>query len=165
MRIPCSSTTSRRGFAAAAALVTAALTLSARPAEAQANETTFYACYVPGSGTVYRIKSASTPAACKKSTHVEFQWTDFLRAIDPFITKQLSIAVNPGAVSSAEAECPAGSVAYAGGFVLDDDGLRVLGSHPHSGDTQSWLRKWVVRVKNESSAVATFSVYARCASI
>jgi hypothetical protein len=146
--------------------VTAALALSARPAEAQANETTFYACYVPGSGTVYRIKSANTPAGCKKSTHVEFQWTDFMRAIDPFIAKKLSIAVNPGETFSSEVECPAGagSIAYTGGFVLNDDGLRVLASHPHSGDSSSSLRKWVVRVKNESSAVATFSIWARCAS-
>lgn len=164
MRIRCNPTNSRRGLAAAA-LVMAALTLSARPAEAQANETTFYACYVPGSGTIYRIKSANTPAACKKSTHIEFQWTDFLRAIDYDITKQLNIAVNPGATYGASVECPLGSVAYTGGFVLDDAGLRVLASHPHTGDTASSLGRWVVRVKNESSTVGTFSIWARCASI
>jgi hypothetical protein len=31
-----------------------------------------YACYVPGSGTVYRVKEASTPAQCSTG-HVEFQ--------------------------------------------------------------------------------------------
>jgi hypothetical protein len=36
--------------------------------------TTYYACYVPSSGTVYRIKTADTPSACTKPTHVEFSW-------------------------------------------------------------------------------------------
>jgi hypothetical protein len=35
---------------------------------------TYYACYVPSAGTVYRIKTPSTPSACTKSTHVEFSW-------------------------------------------------------------------------------------------
>jgi len=43
MRLPCSAADSRRGFAAAA-LVMAALTLSARPAEARAGTTTCFAC-------------------------------------------------------------------------------------------------------------------------
>jgi hypothetical protein len=160
MRLPSSSTTFRRGFAVAG-LVMAALTLSARPAEAQAGTTTYFACYVPGSGTIYRIKSANTPAACKKSTHVEFQWTDFVRAIDPFIAKR-NIDVNPGAVVSASVECPAGSVAYTGGFRLNDDGLQVRASHPDIGQTPSSLWRWIVVVKNESSAAATFDLYARC---
>ena len=36
--------------------------------------TTYTACYVPSSGTVYRIKTADTPPACTKSNHVEFSW-------------------------------------------------------------------------------------------
>ena len=36
--------------------------------------TTYTACYVPSSGTVYRIKTADTPSACTKSTHVQFSW-------------------------------------------------------------------------------------------
>jgi hypothetical protein len=43
----------------------------------------FFACYVPSSGTVYRIKEPNTPLQCGTSTkrgvtvqHVEFSWTD-----------------------------------------------------------------------------------------
>lgn len=44
----------------------------------------YYACYVPSSGTVYRIKEANTPTECGSSTkkggqsqpHIEFSWTD-----------------------------------------------------------------------------------------
>jgi trimeric autotransporter adhesin len=41
--------------------------------------TVFYACYVPGTGTVYRIKEPDTPTECGKSgqkSHIEFSWTD-----------------------------------------------------------------------------------------
>lgn len=33
-----------------------------------------YACYVPKTGTVYRIRSAGAPATCVKAEHVEFSW-------------------------------------------------------------------------------------------
>ena len=43
----------------------------------------FFACYVPSSGTVYRIKEPNTPQTCGSSTkkgvteqHIEFSWTD-----------------------------------------------------------------------------------------
>lgn len=50
-----------------------ALALTATPAQAQ---TVFHACYVPASGTVYRIKAPNTPANCLQPTHVAFSWTD-----------------------------------------------------------------------------------------
>ena len=48
----------------------------------------YFACYVPSSGTVYRIKEPSTPQACGSSTrkgvteqHIEFSWTDGVGAV------------------------------------------------------------------------------------
>jgi hypothetical protein len=35
-----------------------------------------YACYVPASGTVYRIKEPGMPQQCNGASHVEFSWTD-----------------------------------------------------------------------------------------
>ncbi|HEY6220749.1 MAG TPA: hypothetical protein VIV65_11910, partial [Gemmatimonadaceae bacterium] len=35
---------------------------------------TIHACYVPATGTVYRIKAAGLPGACQASSHVEFWW-------------------------------------------------------------------------------------------
>jgi len=56
--------------------------LASTPAGAQAPKV-FYACYVPSSGAVYRIKEPNTPTACGTSSkkgqtlvHVEFSWTD-----------------------------------------------------------------------------------------
>jgi hypothetical protein len=37
---------------------------------------TYFACYIPGSGTLYRIKTLNAPTTCSKSTHVEFNWNN-----------------------------------------------------------------------------------------
>jgi len=58
------------------ALMIAAAMLAARAAAAQtATEPQVYsACYVPGVGAVYRIKTAGLPQACVGRAHVEFSW-------------------------------------------------------------------------------------------
>jgi hypothetical protein len=48
--------------------------LAAAPAAAQS--TTIYACYVPSSGTVYRIKAPGLKDACNSPQHVEFSWNE-----------------------------------------------------------------------------------------
>lgn len=40
----------------------------------QAAADTLRACFVPGSGTVYRIKVPNTPAACVATSHIEFSF-------------------------------------------------------------------------------------------
>ena len=40
---------------------------------------TFYACYVPSKGTLYRIKTSDTPSECEKKD-IEFSWTSDLGA-------------------------------------------------------------------------------------
>ena len=78
--------TSLRRFAALSLVgVGLGMTVSA-PAAAQAPKVLF-ACYVPSSGAVYRIKEPNTPTTCgttvKKGvtvTHVEFSWTDAVGA-------------------------------------------------------------------------------------
>src|SRR5690606_31614934 len=47
----------------------------ARPALAQETPPqTIEACYVPATGTVYRIKAPGLPTACLSSSHVAFSW-------------------------------------------------------------------------------------------
>lgn len=46
--------------------------LVAPPIEAQTAADTTWHCYVPGSGTVYRIKASSAPTSCVDSSHVQF---------------------------------------------------------------------------------------------
>jgi hypothetical protein len=38
--------------------------------------TVLSACYVPKSGTVYRVGAANAPAACVKQDHVPFSWNE-----------------------------------------------------------------------------------------
>ena len=48
----------------------------ASPLAAQASPEKLYACYVPASGTVYRIKVPGGKEACTAPTHVEFSWNE-----------------------------------------------------------------------------------------
>jgi trimeric autotransporter adhesin len=66
--------TLRLGTGAATALL---LALSAQPAAAQANElpALIHACYVPNTGTIYRIKTEDTKDNCTSSQHIEFGWS------------------------------------------------------------------------------------------
>lgn len=41
-----------------------------------AASTIFHACYVPSSGTVYRIKAPGLREDCTSTSHVQFSWTD-----------------------------------------------------------------------------------------
>jgi hypothetical protein len=71
----------------------ATLLLALPPALGAQAPTVYYACYVPSSGTVYRIKQPDTPQQCGMSArkgeqvqHIEFSWTDgagALRVTDP----------------------------------------------------------------------------------
>jgi hypothetical protein len=60
--------------------VLAALLLIGGAGAAQAQEeppaTTLHACYMPGTGTVYRILTQGTPPRCRSAGHVQFSWTD-----------------------------------------------------------------------------------------
>ena len=58
--------------AVAAAAVSAA---GVQPAAAQATDT-LYACYVPNTGNVYRIKTPDTQPNCLAPVHVQFSWKD-----------------------------------------------------------------------------------------
>ena len=77
MSIPPFSPTRPRAVrpAVLGALLPAAALAALLPARAAA-QTVFEACYVPHSGTIYRIKAPNTPAACERPSHVAFRWTD-----------------------------------------------------------------------------------------
>ena len=62
-----------------------ALSAGARPATAQSAPTpaVIHACYVPLTGTVYRIKEDGLRTTCSSTSHIEFQWTDGADALRP----------------------------------------------------------------------------------
>lgn len=59
----------------ALALIILAAALVPSVLSAQSSDT-YTACYVPRSGTVYRIKAPNTPSDCTKQDHIEFSWTE-----------------------------------------------------------------------------------------
>jgi hypothetical protein len=64
----------------ARAVALAALLMIVGGGAAQAQEeppaTTLHACYMPDTGTVYRILTQGTPPKCRSNKHVQFSWTD-----------------------------------------------------------------------------------------
>ena len=142
----------------AALVVIAGLAAASERADAQAGVTTYHACYVPGSGTVYRIKATNTPAACNKGTHVEFQWTDFVRAIDPVMATK-TVTVPPGVTGGVSVDCPIGSIAYTGGFGVSSAALKVIANRP---TVVVDMRRWVVLAFNESGIPQELTAFARC---
>ena len=50
--------------------------------QAQAQPKQFFACYVPSSGVVYRIKEPGLKTACTGKKHVEFSWAELFAADD-----------------------------------------------------------------------------------
>ena len=54
--------------------------------------TVIYACYVPGKGTMYRIKTSDTPAECDKKD-VEFSWTERSGSIEGVVFASASVTL------------------------------------------------------------------------
>lgn len=50
--------------------------LAAQSAPGETTPVVFHACYVPGTGTVYRIREAGIRQSCASAGHVAFSWTD-----------------------------------------------------------------------------------------
>lgn len=57
-----------------AAMVAPVNAQTGAPAKAAATDSVMVACYVPATGTVYRVGAAGLPATCVDASHVEFKW-------------------------------------------------------------------------------------------
>jgi hypothetical protein len=83
----------------------------------------FHACYVPLTGTVYRIKETNLKPACTSPSHVEFSWTDGAGAIrtgDAASGDLTGVFPNP-AVAALQGR-PVGATAPTNGQVLSWNG-------------------------------------------
>lgn len=134
------------------------------PAAAQA-QTTITACYVPKTGSVYRIEATGAPEQCK-SGHVEFSWTSPAVTYGPITTAGAAITLQPSAEGGQVAECPAGSVAISGGYlfpvpVFSPPDFKVMMNSRTAQGTG-----WQVYARNNSS-VGSISVIvqAYCATV
>ena len=146
-----------RFFAAVAATALIAFAPKAASAQNTLNgETTLYACYVPKSGTVYRIKVANAPTKCAQN-HVEFSWTTggSTASVQVFEHGRISVGLLGGETVEREIACPAGSTPVSGGFDGDPSivversimynpdptkwSFRARNSAPFAGSSANWV--------------------------
>lgn len=132
------------------------------PTAAQAQET-LTACYVPKSGSVYRIKTPDTPAACK-SNHVQFSWTHGASTFTRHESAANAKLISPNAFAQLTAECDAGEVVVSGGWTTYPNGpVSVSASRPNTGLDQQPLQEWFVDVRNTGSDDIYAWAYVICA--
>jgi hypothetical protein len=136
------------------------------PAALRAQTTTskvFYACYVPSSGSVYRIKEADLMQECSKSTHVQFSWTDGTSTPGFSEIKTVyspSTTIPASGQGYAIADCPAGYKAIGGSYyVLQSKNLLTIRASVPSGAGTSWV---VEVVNTDPGAVLQISAVAQC---
>lgn len=139
----------------------AALALAPTVAQAQA-ATTMTACYVPKTGSVYRIKTDGAPDQCKNS-HVEFSWLAPVVAYGVITTVTEYFTAPAGQLGSGGVDCPAGSVPISGGFVVVDlySGnfqVRMSANHPQ-------VPGWRVTGFNYGTTPLEVAVQAYCAPV
>lgn len=140
-------------------------------AQAQTAPAVIHACYLPATGTVYRIKAPNTPAACR-AAHVEFSWPAEATpgAAGPqgpaggvsgyeIIQKTFSMDAS-GLAHRQIVLCPAGKIALSGGVKQEHFGLVIAESYPYETGTG-----WVLRVSRDAGGTAiSFDFFAICAT-
>ena len=158
-------TLSQRRSLRAAALGLAALVA---PAALRAQSTTpkvFYACYVPNSGTVYRIKEADLKQQCAKSTHVQFSWTDGASTPSTVITVTAAdVVLQPGTGGAAVAICPDGYVPSGGGHAFKELDISAAPPVLRNSAPTGGGHGWNVTVDNfaANAGVTRFTAFVRC---
>jgi hypothetical protein len=103
-------------------------------------ETTLYACYVPKSGTVYRIKVDGTPTKCAQN-HIEFSWTTggTSSSVEIVEVPPVQYILAAGDFLQKEMQCPEGSIAVSGGFYAHSDLVKVDASIRAFSNPYAWF--------------------------
>jgi hypothetical protein len=133
------STAARLGAVLMVAAACLAVPAGRAAAQAAAEPGVIYACYVPATGTVYRIRAEGLPDACGASKvngrvqpHVPFQWNEqgpvgpqgpagAGAALDPKVVFfQRNVPIDPTAVFTISQTCPTGRRVLDRGYLLLD---------------------------------------------
>ena len=169
------------GRACVISVSAAVAVMVATPARASA-QATLSGCYVPNSGTVYRIKASGLPDACRSKQHVEFTWSlqgpagppDLEgkqarkdRLVPPAASRRHGVVVitmftsvlAPGATGTAQPECPVGKIATGGGYETSNElnPVQLLGSRPVAKNSVPFA--WTATVRNPGPNATLAQVY------
>jgi hypothetical protein len=176
-------THTRNLFSLAMSMVAGVAIMSLTTAFSASAQGTLSGCYVPNSGTVYRIKAAGLPDACRSKQHVEFTWslqgpqgpagpsgpTGPQGATGPAgglvrtavrVVQEPTQAIPPGGTGQAKADCPAGMVATGGGTTSSVPALRVTASFPFT--TNDIVTSWTAIFENPNATNGLGQVYVVC---
>lgn len=163
----------------------AAVALESLTATTAAAQATLTGCYVPNSGTVYRIKGAGLPNACHSRNHVEFTWSlqgppgptgpagptgvqgpagpaGGLPAAGIEYNAVAGFEVTAGGVGNVTVGCSAGKVPSGGGFENNTTNIRVYSSKPVATSGTGPPDGWSVNFVNLSPTAASLSAWVVC---
>lgn len=149
--------------------------IAADPARSmQADDDVLYACYVPASGTMYRIRTGSGPNDCRDG-HVEFSWNAAGPAGSPGISGlhrvySGDVRVEPGEIGRADVSCPSNEVAITGGWLLGahdpaDPVPAVRGSFGLPAPETTPPTSWRVSIYNNGAGYFEFQSVVTCAVV
>ena len=148
-----------------------------------AAQATLTGCYVPNSGTVYRIKAAGLPSACHSKNHVEFTWSlqgpqgltgpagptgpqgptgpagGLARSAMRVVVQTVNAA--PGSTVGSFVECPAETVATGGGASTPNVNVRLVNSAP--AVSNGIPTGWNAAMLNTTDVIQPVSTYVVCA--
>ena len=130
------------------------------PAAAQA-QTTITACYVPNTGSVYRIEAPGAPEACK-SGHVEFSWTTGAPTWGDHVIVSTTFTLSAAQEKSITVSCPAGRVLVTGGYHISAGHLVTIRRSSPAGQWPGMT--WIVRARNDGGEPGLVYAYAQCAA-
>ena len=161
----------------------ALLSLTTTNASAQA---TLSGCYVPASGTVYRIKADGLPDTCRSKNHVEFTWSlqgapgatgqtgpagpsgpqgpvgpagGLVRAAVQVVQAGTAF-LSPSSAGGATAQCPANMVATGGGTGSSVPALTVVNAMP--AKTNDIVTGWTANFFNPHANIGQGQVFVVC---
>lgn len=172
MNVACVTAGSARRWLILAACLAGAELLLAGEARAQI----IHACFVPSSGTIYRIKFADPAETCKAPQHVEFQWniqgptgSAGADGVSGWELVEDESDIPPVGVGIAVAWCPVGKRVLGGGyFFLSDsftEGRVATSSHPTASEGGLWGWRVVIAHTDDASHNPAFKAYAICATV
>lgn len=143
------------------AALLAVLALALAPAAAHA-QGTITACYVPRSGSVYRIKVEGAPSKCAQN-HVEFSWESGGSASAPVYlptTYANAFVVPPGETAELKMSCPSTQALVLGGYIKHGPDAQLVDILADSPDGSA--NTWIFRAHNHGTAQSQVGTFIRC---